>query len=93
MAASRSTSVGADALVFAGKCYLHELYVESGDDVGAVAIANAVATGGTRVLGCRARATNENGRPFPGIGVYFSTGIFATVTGTSPVVEIIYSEA
>jgi len=93
MAAQRSTSVSADTLVFTGRCYLHELYVEAGDDTAAVVIANAVSTGGTRVSGCRSQATNERSRSFPGLGEFFTTGIFATVTGTSPVVEIVYSEA
>jgi len=93
MPASRSTSVSTNTLVFTGRCFLHELYVEAGDDTASVVIANAVATGGTRVFGCRAQATNERSRSFPGLGRFFTTGIFATVTGTSPVVEIVYSEA
>jgi hypothetical protein len=89
----RATSVSTSTLVYTGECYLHEIYVQAGDDNAHVGLANAVATGGTRVVGLRALATSQMVRSFPGRGIYFGTGLFATTTGTAPIIEIVYSIA
>lgn len=91
MPGQRATSISTGTLVYTGECYVHEIYVKAGDDNAEVGLANALTTGGTSVLSLRALATSQEARSFPGLGVYFSTGIYATTTGTTPRVEIVYS--
>lgn len=91
MPGQRATSISTGTLVYTGECYVHEIYVQAGDDDAEVGLANAITTGGTSVLGLRAFATSQEERAFPGLGVYFSTGIYATTTGTDPHIEIVYS--
>ena len=89
----RATSISTGTLVYSGKCYLHEIYVQAGDDNAEVGLANAVATGETQVVGLRALATSQGARAFPDPGIYFGTGLYATTTGTAPIIEIVYSIA
>lgn len=91
MPGQRATSISTSTLVYTGAAYVHEIYVQAGDDNAEVGLANAVATGGTRVIGLRALATSQGVRAFPSPGVYFGTGIYATTTGTDPIIEIVYS--
>jgi len=91
MPGQRVTSISTSTLVYNGECYVHEIYMEANSDTAEVGLANAITTGQTLVLGLRATATSQSERVFPGLGVYFSTGIYATTTGTTPRIEIVYS--
>jgi hypothetical protein len=85
-------SITASAQISSGPCYIDEIYIEGGSNAASVSLANQATSGGTRVLGLRADANDEKSRSFPR-GVYFSTACYATLTGTSPRVEIAWSRA
>ena len=55
------------------------------------ALGNQATSGGTRVLGAKAAADSQTSRSFPG-GVYFDTAVYATVTGTTPVIEVAWAK-
>jgi hypothetical protein len=93
MPASKTVSISASAVIQTGACYVHSVYVEAGDDTATAALADALVAAQTRKLGCRAQATNQQDRVIPGLGAYFGTGIYSTISGTTPIVEITYSLA
>jgi hypothetical protein len=91
MPAAQPLSIAASAPVSAGPAYVYEIYVEAGADVATVELANQATSGGTRLLGARAGANGQTTRSFPK-GAYFDTAVYATVTGTAPVIEIVWSK-
>jgi len=63
---------------------------EAGSDAMTVALANKATAGGTEVVGYGVKTAGEYGA-FPlGPGVAFDTACYATLTGTSPKVWIVY---
>ena len=93
MPAGRPDSFAASKQISAGPAYVYSIGVEAGADTATVALANKASSGGTRVQGARAQTNAENYRDFGTAPIYFGTAIYATVTGTTPVCEVVWAPA
>ena len=86
-----SKNIAASAVVHTGKCAVSAVVLTAGSDAATVAIADAVAGGGTTVLYVgQPTASTPIAVALPEPRV-FNTGVYATISGTSPNVTVVYT--
>lgn len=93
MLTPRPISISASAQVSSDPGYINELHIEAGVDAATVELSNKVGSGGARVAGVRADAGENASRSFPNGGIFFDTAIYATITGTTPDVDMSFGPA
>uniref|UniRef100_A0A6M3J0F6 Uncharacterized protein n=1 Tax=viral metagenome TaxID=1070528 RepID=A0A6M3J0F6_9ZZZZ len=87
----RVTSIAASAAITTAPCYVYGIHIEAAADAATVALANKATSGGTRVMGAKAAINGSDNAHFSGDPVFFGTGCYATITGTTPIIEIHWS--
>ena len=81
----------ASGQVSARRIVVHALNVQGGSDAMTAALADKATAGGTEVLGWGAAAGVSDRGPDVGPGTIFETACYATLTGTSPKIWVVYS--
>lgn len=90
---ANSVVLSASAQVFSGIGTVTGVILVAGSDAATVDLADKVGSGGTSVLHAGQPVASTPTTPHLGRGRVFNTGCYATISGTSPKVTILFDEA
>ncbi len=82
--------LAASGLVYTGACQIGGINIKGGSDEATIAIADKVSSGGDGLIHGEAAANTVVDAVLPSGGVSMTTAAYATITGTTPVINIYY---